>query len=118
MRRRGGSGDSGFPRPVAAGSRGSSTRPGAHTGRYSASVRSNQMLTPKPSLHMTLNVHLVRGRVYWALLNRHLSGDTLIVRGVLDDPYPAEANIRGSVVLEAAYAAHQALAGKPSDAPA
>ena len=67
---------------------------------------------------MTMNVHLVRGRVYWALLNRRLAGDTLIVRGVLEDPYPAEANIRGSVLLEAAYAAHQALAGRSDTTPA
>lgn len=108
-----GPGDSGFPRHVAAGSRGTSTRPGAHTGRYSASVRSNQMLTPTPSLHLTMNVHLVRGRVYWAVLSRRHAEDVVIVRGVLEDPYPAESNVRGSVILEAAYAAHRALSGRP-----
>ena len=76
------------------------------------------MLTPEPSLHMTMNAHLVRGRVYWAVLDRRLGHDVMVVRGIIDDPYPAEGNVRGSVPMEAAYAAHQALAGRSGTPPA
>ena len=56
-----------------------------------------------------MNVHLVRGHVYWAVFARRPKQDVLLARGTLQDPYPAEANVRGAVLMEAAYAAHEAL---------
>lgn len=56
-----------------------------------------------------MNVHLVRGHVYWAVFSRRPKNDVLLARGTLVDPYPAEANVRGAILMEAAFAAHEAL---------
>jgi hypothetical protein len=56
-----------------------------------------------------MNVHLVRGHVYWSVLRRGRGSHIVIARGVLTDPYPAEQNVVGSLLMEAAYAAHRLL---------
>lgn len=75
----------------------------------------DELVRKSPSLHLSMNVHLVRGHVYWAVLARHPKNDVLIARGTLMDPYPAEANVRGAVIMEAAHAAYEALAQSSVD---
>jgi hypothetical protein len=72
-------------------------------------MRSEKKPAREETLHLALNVHLVRGHVYWSVTNHRPNRNVLIARGVLEDPYPAEANIRGSVLMEAAYAAYRLL---------
>lgn len=59
---------------------------------------------------LQLTVHLVNGRVYWALVgNAPTPGGKGILRGTIEEPLAALYHSPGTHLMEAAYEAYRAL---------
>lgn len=63
-----------------------------------------------PSMHLTLSVHLVNGRVYWALTHRDSGGlGRIVARGTIEEPMPSLYHSPGTHLMEAAYEAYRQI---------
>lgn len=60
--------------------------------------------------HLILSMHLIRGRVYWAVLEKAgTRRQRVVARGVIEEPLPALYHSPATHLMEAAYEAYRAL---------
>jgi len=60
--------------------------------------------------HLLLSMHLIRGRVYWAVIEKTGRGNQVVVAsGTIEEPMPALYHSPATHLMEAAYEAYRAL---------
>ena len=62
------------------------------------------------NVHLVLSMHLIRGRVYWAVLEKTGPRHQLVIaRGVIEEPMAALYHSPATHLMEAAYEAYRSM---------